>query len=319
MTRTSPARVHIAVLNWNGLDDTLACLESLAALDFDGAEVVAIDNGSDTSPRAAIEAAHPSVEVLETGENLGYAGGNNVGMRRALEQGAEFVWVLNNDAVADAGALEALVSAAERHPRAAAVGSKVLRADDPRTVWVTWGTVTWLQSLIRLAGHNQDDGPALAGEREVQWIPGCSILFRCDALRAVGLFDETFFAYHEDVDWAARARAAGWQLWYTGDSVVRHAIHGSSGGEQQSYLGFRSYLSARNSVLFARRHGSFWQQALMASAIVATLPLQYLRRAIRGEQAGVRMKIRGWRDALAGRPIPLGELGLRRDRPKRPG
>ena len=92
---------------------------------------------------------------------------------------------------------------------------------------------------------------------------------------------------------------------------MRHAIHSSSGGEGESYLGFRSYLSARNSVLFAARHGRAWQRLLMACAIVLTLPLQYARRAVRGEQAGVRMKVRGWRDALAGRPIPFVELGLR--------
>ncbi len=305
------ARIYILVLDWNGHDHTLACLASLERLVLRDHRVLAIDNGSTTPLRPAVRAAYPEVQVIETGSNLGYAGGNNVGLSRALAEGAEFVWVLNNDTTVDPAALGALVETARRHPRAAAVGSRVLRADRPETVWVAWGSVTWLQSLVRLAGQDRADGPRFRGERQVEWIPGCSILFRAEALREVGLFEEDFFAYHEDVEWAARACAAGWELWYAGDSVVHHSIHGSSGGESRSYLGFRSYLSARNSVLFARRHGRLWQQALMAAAILVTLPFQYLRRAMRGELAGLRMKVRGWRDGLAGRPIPFEELGLR--------
>jgi GT2 family glycosyltransferase len=306
-----PEHVHVLVLDWNGHDHTLACLTSLSRLRFDGYRVVVIDNGSTVPVRPAIEAAHPGIEIVETGQNLGYAGGNNVGLRRSLDRGAEFIWVLNNDTIVDAGALEALVETARRHPRAGAVGSRVLRADRPGTIWVAWGELTWLQSLIRLVGQDRPDGPLFRSERQVEWIPGCSILFRSAALRDVGLFDEDFFAYHEDVEWASRAREAGWELWYAGISVVHHAIHGSSGGESKSYLGFRSYLSARNSVLFARRHGRLWQRTLMAAAIVVTLPFQFVRRALRGELAGLRMKLRGWRDGLAGRPIPLAELGLR--------
>jgi hypothetical protein len=95
--------------------------------------------------------------------------------------------------------------------------------------------------------------------------------------------------------------------------VVRHAVHGSSGGVAH-YGGFRKYLSARNRVLYARRHGSALNQLVMAGSIVATLPFQYARRALTGEQAGVTIKLRGWRDALAGRPIPFAELGLKRGR-----
>jgi hypothetical protein len=101
--------------------------------------------------------------------------------------------------------------------------------------------------------------------------------------------------------------------------VIRHAVHASSGGETLSYTGFRSYLSARNSVLYARRHGSAWQQLRMAVAILATLPFQDLRRGMRGQSRGVWMKLRGWRDALAGNPLPLEDLGLRSGRQKPPG
>jgi GT2 family glycosyltransferase len=303
-------RVVVVVLNWNGTDDTVACVRSLAALGDPRLQVLVVDNGSRTPPDAALAAAGFDGPVVHVEQNHGYAGGNNVGIRWARERGADFVWVLNNDAEAQPGALDALLEAAARHPTAGALGSRVLRGDDPSRIWVAWGRVTWRQSLIELVGENEPDGPAYDREQEVEWIPGCSILLRAEAIDDVGGFDEAFFAYHEDVDWAARARAHDWRSVYVPGSRVVHHIHGSSGGASH-YGGFRKYLSARNSILYALRHGSVVQRLMLGVSIVVTFPFQLARRALRGEAAGVWIKLRGWRDGLAGRPIPLEELGLR--------
>lgn len=308
-TGSGAPKVVAVVLDWNGAEDTVRCVRSLLALHEPGLEVLVVDNGSRTSPAAALKAAGLEVQVAFTGRNLGYAGGNNYGIRLALERGAGFVWILNNDAEAVPGALAPLLEAASRQPKAGVLGSRVLRGDDPSRIWVAWGRVTWRQSLIALEGEDEPDGPRFDGERDVEWIPGCALLFRAEALRDVGGFDEDFFAYHEDVDWAARARARGWTSRYVGASRIVHHIHGSSGGASH-YGGFRKYLSARNSVLYARRHGSAAQKAMLALCIAATFPFQLLRRALTGEAAGVWIKQKGWRDALAGRPIPMVELGL---------
>jgi len=307
-----PVKVAAVVLNWNGTEDTVECVRSLLRVEHAGCqlEVVVVDNGSRVSPAGELERQGLGVEVLRLAANLGYAGGNNAGIRAALARGADFVWLLNNDAEVDAGALSPLVEAARREPRAAVFGSRVVRGDDPSRIWVAWGEVTWRQSLIRLVGENERDGAAFSVERDVEWIPGCALLLRASALAEVGVFDEDFFAYHEDVDWAARARALGWTCRYVGSSRVVHHIHGSSGGASH-YGGFRKYLSARNSILYARRHGSALEKARLALSIVATFPFQLARRALTGEAAGVWIKQRGWRDALSGRPIPLVELGLR--------
>lgn len=304
--------VTAVVLNWNGLDDTVACVRSLLAVDVPrdvALDVLVVDNGSRLGPASALRAMGADIAVVFNGRNLGYAGGNNAGLRHALARGADFVWVINNDAVVEAGALAPLLQCAARAAAAGVFGSKILRADDPSRLWVAWGRVTWRQSLIALEGEGAADGPRFDGERHVAWIPGCALLFRAQALRDVGLFDESFFAYHEDVDWAARAHRAGWGSCYVGASRVLHRVHGSSGGAS-FYGGFRKYLSARNSVLYARKHGRPWQIAWMVACIVVTLPFQFLRRATRGEASGVRIKVRGWLDGLAGRPLPLEELGL---------
>jgi GT2 family glycosyltransferase len=308
----APPKVVAVVLDWNGSDDTTRCVRSLAAVEHSNLEILVVDNGSRVSPETALRAAGLDVVVVPTGRNEGYAGGNNVGIRWALEHGAGFVWILNNDAEVDADALAPLLDAARRNPRAGVLGSRVLRGDDPSRIWVASGEVTWRQSLIRLVGEDQADGPRWSGEHDVEWIPGCALLFRAAALAEVGGFDEDFFAYHEDVDWAARARAKGWTCRYVGASRVVHHIHGSSGGAAH-YGGFRKYLSARNTILYARRHGNRGQVLILALSILATFPFQLARRALSGELAGVWIKQRGWRDALAGRPIPFVELGLRDD------
>ncbi|MFN2375646.1 MAG: glycosyltransferase family 2 protein [Candidatus Binatia bacterium] len=308
--RVQAVKVVAVVLNWNGADDTVACVASLLRLGAPDLEVVVVDNGSRQGPQQALAAVGLEVPVFSTGVNLGYAGGNNAGMREALARGAEFVWILNNDAEAGPGALAPLLEAARRFPDAGAFGSRVLRGDDPSRIWVAWGSVTWRQSLIALAGENEKDGPGYDEEREVEWVPGCSLLLRAAALADVGGFDEEFFAYHEDADWAARARVAGWSSRYVPASRVVHHIHGSSGGASH-YGGFRKYLSARNSILYAMRHGGTCQRLRLGLAIVVTFPFQLLRRALSGEAAGAWIKLRGWRDGLAGRPIPFVELGLR--------
>jgi GT2 family glycosyltransferase len=305
-------KVAVVVLNWNGLADTLACVASLKRVAWPGLEIIVVDNGSAASPLAALREREggEAIDVVELPRNLGYAGGNNVGIRRALAGGADFVWVLNNDTVVDPAALSEMVAAAERHPRAGVIGAKVLRADDPSRLWLAWGVVTWRQSLIGLVGEDAVDDGSYDVEREVPWLPGTSLLLRRPALEEVGAFDAEFFAYHEDVDWAARAAACGWTSLYCGRARIWHAIHGSSGGAS-NYGGFRKYLSARNSILYARRHGRPHQQLAMAFWILATLPFVFLRRAASGETAGVTIKVRGWLDGLRGRPLPLERLGLR--------
>lgn len=303
-------RVIAVVLNWNGLDDTVRCLESLARIQYPELGVIVVDNGSRTFDRGRVVGAYPQAQIIENEVNLGYCGGNNVGIKAALEADADWVWILNNDVTVDAGALQAMLDVGASRPRAAAVGGKVFHADRPGILWMTWGRVTWLQSLIGIAGQDRVDSSAYDGQRSVAWLPGCSLMMRANALRVVGFFDENFFAYHEDVDWAARARALGWELWYTSAACVDHRVNASSGGAAE-YGGFRKYLSARNSVLYARRHGSAAQILLMGISIAITLPFQYGRRLATGQAGGVTMKLRGWRDALGGRPIPFEQLGLR--------
>jgi len=151
--------------------------------------------------------AAPGAELIAVPENLGFAGGANLGIRRALTAGADFVLLLNNDATVEPGCLGELLRVALGRERVAAVGAKVLAADDPARLWSAYGRLTYRAALVELVGHGEPDGPRFAAVLEVDWVPGCAMLLARTALEEVGLLDERFFAYHEDVDWCTAARA----------------------------------------------------------------------------------------------------------------
>ena len=301
--------VAVVVLNWNGTDDTVECLSSLRLSDYPRCEVVVVDNGSRPSPRPRIVAEFPSVTYLETPINLGYAGGNNVGMRYALERGHDYVFVLNNDTIVERDMLRRAVSAAEEDPAIGVLGVKVMSWDQPGRIWVAYGQITYRQGLVRLIGYYQHDDGTYDEQCDVEWVPGTALLFRRRALEIVGLFDEEFFAYHEDVDWCTAAREQGFRVVYAPQPRIYHKGHRSSGGK--GYVTPRQYLAGRNMVLYVRKHATKLQIAKFLAFQFVTLPLQYIRRWLSGEHAGVTWKVQGMLDGLRRRPLPLVELGLR--------
>lgn len=308
-----PVRVLVLVLDWNGARDTFKCLASLRDLRFEGEyRVMVIDNGSREPIGPDLKREFAWVDYIRNGVNLGYAGGNNVGLKHALEEGFDYACILNNDVTVSADFLAKLVGAVRGGVRVGAAGAKVLAAEEPGRLYMSYGQITYRQSLVRLCGWRKPDrakGGGGEAPREVEWVPGCCLLMSVEALREVGLLDEEFFAYHEDADWCARARKRGWRVLYVPQAVVYHRGNASLGGRR--YVSARAYLSARNSVLFARKHATPAQKAKLAAFILLSLPLQYLRRVPAGEGRGVTLKVEGWLDGLMGRPIPLERLGLR--------
>src|SRR5712692_7755818 len=123
---------------------------------------------------------------------------------------------------------------------------------------------------------------AAARSSNVEWVPGTALLLRAAALEHIGLFDEAFFAYHEDVDWCARAHECGWRVVYAPTARILHKAHRSSGGK--GYVTPRQYLAGRNMVLFVRKHARWHQSLQFLAWQVTTLPFQYLRRCLSGEQ-----------------------------------
>jgi GT2 family glycosyltransferase len=299
------SRVAAVIVHWRDPEATLGCVASLAREDVD---VIVVENGPAAPVAERLAKAAPTTTCVRSAENRGYAGGANLGIAAARARGAEIVLVLNDDVRVEPGATAAALRVLDADRRVAAVGPKVLARDEPGRLWLAWGEITWRQSLVRLVGAGELDGPRFARERDVEWIAGCAMWLRGAALERLGLFDEAFFAYHEEVEWCTRARAGGWRVVYCPAAVVRHT---GRGGSASASVRVRKYFAARNSVLFARRHGTRAQRVKLAAFLGASLPLELLWHAPRGDADNVVLKIKGVRDALLGRPPPFEALGLR--------
>jgi GT2 family glycosyltransferase len=310
--------VTIVVLNWKRARDTIACLESLAVADLRGAAVMVVDNGSHDGSVEAVRERFPDQRVLCLAENRGYSGGNNAGIRAALADGAKAVLVLNNDTRVAPDFLGPLVWMLNSDVTVAAVSSAVLRPEYEAMLESAYLEVYWGHGIIRHYGVNALPGEGFGYHRDVDVIVGCSILLSADALNDIGSLDESYFAYHEEVDWCFRARAAGYRICWQPYSRVWHNKSTSTAGLGPTATGVRArpsgpqlpatvpltwnpvqtYLGARNAVRFIRRHAGLRRKLYFALSSAYGVPLEFLAAVMRQESA---LKIGAWsyRNALA--------------------
>jgi GT2 family glycosyltransferase len=294
--------IAVVVLTWNGREDTLACLASLERVPDRPDAVVVVDNASGDGTLEAVAERFPDAHLVRSERNLGFAGGNNLGIERALELGADHVLVLNNDAEVEPGAIRSLVDEAGRRPDAGSLGSKILFADPPDLVWFAGATFDPRSGYNgRQLGYRERDDGRFDGVRETDRACGAAMLVPRPVLEQVGGFDEGLFLYSEDVEWSLRARAAGYRHFVVSDSVVRHHVSASAGGESSPLT---LYYGMRNTLVVCERHAPLgrpgtWRRRLVALAA-------HLAQAVRspGRVAGVRAVLSGFRDALRGRLGP---------------
>lgn len=218
--------VTCVILNWNGWRDTLECLDALKRSTYSNLSIVVVDNGSTNDSVARIKSSRPDILLLENGKNLGFAGGNNIGIRHATAHGAEYVWLLNNDTWPASDALTALVAKAMTDDCIGAVGSVCYFADTPSKV-EAWGGAR--VNLWIAYGRNSTK------PRKDDWfhsLNGTSILVSVAALKDAGLLDEGFFLYWEDTEFCLRLRKRGWRIAVAPDSRIEHKVHGSTAGDR---------------------------------------------------------------------------------------
>lgn len=304
--------VVLLILTWNRRDDVLRCVASLPRLTHAEVTPVVIDNASADDTVAALRAAHPELTIIENSTNRGYAGGNNVGIRWALERGADYVLLINSDTEVTAGLVGELVRVAESDPRIAVVGARNLLLEEPTRLWGAYDTLTFGPFAVRSDGAHQPDGPQWQVVRDVDVAIGNGYLWRRAALEEIGLLDESLFGYHEDVDWCLRARRAGWRVVYAGTAAILHQ-GGSSSAPGARRVFPQAYFLGRNGVRIAQRYGSPAQQARFAFACLGACAFRAARAALRRDPAGVareRTYLQGALDAWRGRPIPFASLGM---------
>lgn len=263
MTR-SHAKLYTIIVNWNGKTDTVACLTSLSKIDTHDTQfrVIVVDNGSSDHSAEYIKKRHPWVTVISAGGNLGFTGGNNVGIRRAVSDGAQYVWLLNNDTIVDGNVLSFMDTFAD--PKVGACGSKIYFApgheyhhhrytseERGRVFWYAGGLMDWDNIYASHRGVDEVDHGQFDSQEETPFITGCSFVVRTDVIRNVGMLDDAYYLYLEDLDWSVRIQKAGYKTMYVPSSVVWHINAGSTGKPGNPT---HEYYMTRNRLVFGLRY-----------------------------------------------------------------
>jgi GT2 family glycosyltransferase len=237
------------VLNFNRKDDTLACLSSLAENTYQNQKTIVLDNQSTDGSLEAILSEYPNIQIISLEDNRGYAGNNNAGITVALQQGADWVFILNEDTVLAPNCIEKLISVGENDPDIAILGPMVYHYDEPEFIQTAGGMFDKNLNSWHLAQNELDTGKFLQ-PHPVDWISGCAIMLRGKPIYEEGMIDERFFYYVEETEWCYRMKKAGWKIIHVPEAKIWHK------GVQRDYKPKPSvtYYATRNRLLMLSKH-----------------------------------------------------------------
>lgn len=293
----TPPSVQLIILNWNGRDDTLACLESVKRIDYPNFKVIVADNGSSDGVVDIIRRDFPNVHIIENHANLGFAAGNNSAIAYALESGAEFIFLLNNDTVVDPAILPAFIKAAEQKPKGGVFGGKIYYYNNKEILWYAGGY--WDAQTLSFGeyGAGELDRGQFDELTETEWVIGCAMFIRAEVFRKVGLLEPDFFLNNEEIDFCSRAKRAGFSCVYVPDARLWHKISVSFGGEDSP---LKEYFSARNRLLWAQRNARLGLRMRMYLGSTRSLIQRFIRPLLGKTMAGPVTIQNWWWSARAG-------------------
>jgi GT2 family glycosyltransferase len=292
-------RIGVAILNWGEAESTIQCITRLLAGEEKPELVVVHDNASPRDSADRVASVIPSVHLLRSRTNIGFAAGMNTAVGHAFSRGMDGVWILNNDTLPDSSCLRILKHVLCAQSGTAAATGKIMNAGNPPTL--QYAGATYDERLMRHAavGNNEIDTGQHDRAADVPFVSGASMLVTREAWESVGPFFVPFFAYWEDADWSRRALYAGFRLYYDPRAVLTHAQYGGASG----ISAFRHYLYTRNHFYFIRRNatGGSRSRACLARA-VGLHARAAVRLAVRGRISNAAHTLGGIGDGL----LPIG-------------
>lgn len=254
-------KVAIIILNWKAYQETFECLVSLEKLYYKNFTVFLVDNDSQDGSFEKLQKdtedgkLKSDIVFLQSGGNLGFAGGNNVGILKAYASNYSYYWMLNNDTVVDKDSLTYLVDELDSHDDVGIAGSKIYYYNSD-IIWFAGGKVNTYTGNTTHVGLREQDKGQFNCRQETDYITGCSLFFRKNLIDTIGLMKEDYFLYFEETDWNLRAKANNWKIVFVPQSKIYHKISLSSGGEKNP-APFIAYYDIRNAFLMIKRtqHG----------------------------------------------------------------
>lgn len=244
------AELSVILVNYRGAHDTVECVRSLRQSSYRSFETIIVENGSGDGSTSYLARECPETVILPNDDNLGFAEGNNVGIRRALEGDCRYILLLNNDTVIEPDTLTELVGTFQRHADAGIVGGKIRYFDPPNVLWFAGGVFNPNSGFGRHIGIGTVDTGMFDTETTCDYVTGCCLLVRREVFERIGFLAEEYFAYLEDVEFCIRARQAGYAVVYQPRSMLYHKVNRSSTWDSPLYI----YFNLRNKILFLRRN-----------------------------------------------------------------
>lgn len=245
-------RVFIVVLNWNGLEDTLECLESLKQCDYTNYSVIVVDNCSSGDDIKIIQEKYGDFlkKIIVNKDNLGFSGGNNVALNYALDSNADVVLLLNNDTIVEPDFLEKLIQASKEYPDAGILTPMINFYSSKSTIWSAGGEISKIKASGFSAGYNKED-KNFRKNYYCTFASGCCMYIKREVFTKIGLLDDNYFLYLEDTDFCYRSIRAGFKILFVGNSTIYHKVQ-STTARENSLLPI--YYSLRNRLYFAKKN-----------------------------------------------------------------
>jgi GT2 family glycosyltransferase len=293
VTKPQP-RVYTIVLNYNNFSDTVETLQSALMLAYTNNHILLVENSTKKEIPERIRQLFPELEIIENEKNLGYAGGNNAGIRYAMQHGSEYIFVINNDIALQQDVLDKLVLAMESDKTAAACQPLVTYYDDKDKIWSAGSQLFLGYPRLYYRGKRKHG----KGTKKPPFgLVGCALLFRAQSLQEIGLFDESLFLLQEETDWCMRAVKMGFNLLVVCDAVVHHKVSVTLGYFSKEYL----YYVSRNWLLVGKRHNSRSGYAyILLTELFTRIPYYLYQLARKKQIAMMKYYYYGLMDGLHG-------------------
>lgn len=241
--------IYIILVNYKSYKDTIECIESLRSVNYDNFKVVIIENGSNDESYEIIKKKCRDEIIIKSENNLGFAGGNNLGIEIAMRDGAEYILLLNNDTTVEPDFLTHLKEAFNYGKNVGIVGCKINYYKNKNIINYGGGEIVWNKfTTVFFDTDKVDTNDDLI--KEITFISGCAMMISRSAIEKIGMLDDSYFMYYEDTDYCARATQSGFKLLYQPKSKIYHKISSSSGGDLSPFV---LYWSTKNRQKFRKK------------------------------------------------------------------
>lgn len=258
-------KVAIILVNYNGEKYNEECICSILKSTYNNYEIIVVDNAStDNSVKLIRERFYDNIKIILSNENLGFSGANNIGINYALDNGFDYVMLLNNDTIIDENMIKIMV---ETSANKVVVSPKIYYYDNKNIIWSAGGSINWSKGLPIQYGINEEDNYENNNKKSIEFATGCCVLIPINAIKKVGMMSEEYFLYYEDTDYCVRLIRGGYKIIYEPEAILFHKVSASTGGEKSKMYW---YYMTRNRLIFNKKFNNtiFYKMYFLATTAI---------------------------------------------------